>query len=185
MDDAVPVQVRERAEHLHEQVHAQRDRLRRAGLRDRAGVLLQVHREIRLAVLVEPVVEDADDVRVPQRGEKAKLLRQQEPLVPAAVGGRARDTSRQPETLQGDDSPGESVERPIDRAHSPVAELVDELIARADGPEAREGCGHGSASGAGGRLTGGRALRVHPGGSVLGQLSLRQAPARKNDARKR
>jgi hypothetical protein len=67
MHDAVAMEVGQRIQHLEEQVELHIERLSSRGMDDRHGVDQQGHREERRPVLLESVIEHADDVGVPQR----------------------------------------------------------------------------------------------------------------------
>ncbi|MFT3765217.1 MAG: hypothetical protein QM820_06830 [Minicystis sp.] len=120
--DAAPVQVTQRGEELHEQIH-----LRCAGRRgregqQRLGVREQLHGEIRAARGVEPVVEHADDVGVPQRGQDPELLRQRLQIGPR--GGRAER-----DALQRHGPSREPVHAAIDPPHAALPDEIDHLVA--------------------------------------------------------
>ncbi len=78
MNDPVAMQVGECAQQLHQQVDLDRESPALPRLDDVVRVLLEIHGEERHAIAVESVVEDADDVRMPERCEKPELLRQDE-----------------------------------------------------------------------------------------------------------
>ena len=83
-----------------------------------------------LAILVEAVVEHGDDVRVPQRGEQLELAGQHGSTL--CIGVRARGVPRHDELFDGDDTTAQPVQRAAHDAHASPADLVDQLVARAD-----------------------------------------------------
>ena len=91
MDDAVPVQVDERAQRLRRAAPTciASGRPRAASMIVRR-VLLEVHGEVRIAVVVEAVVEHADDVGMAQRRQQAELVRERR-AAPRGSGCRGVD----------------------------------------------------------------------------------------------
>lgn len=127
VDDPVTVQVEEGAQQLHDQIGLHRRRDPAGGLGDRVRPLLQIHRQIRLAIGVEPVVERADDVRVAERREDLKLLSQRETrrLERLAV-------QMQPQPLQRDGSARQPVESPEHHPEPSLPQSIQDLVAPAD-----------------------------------------------------
>jgi hypothetical protein len=78
VQDAAAVEVGEGGEDLQQDVAAFGQRQVGGGLRDGDGGGEVLHGEKGLLRLVEAVVQHADDVRVPQRSQGVKFLRQEQ-----------------------------------------------------------------------------------------------------------
>jgi hypothetical protein len=106
-----------------------RERLGACGLEDRTRVLLEVHREIGV-LLVEAVVQHADDVGMVQRGQDAELTRQGEALVraPGIVVARVRCVA-EPDLLEGHDPARQAIQHTVHGPRRSPTEIVDQLVA--------------------------------------------------------
>lgn len=135
VDDAAPVQVRERLERLDQQPHLDHQGRVRAGLHQRARVLQQVHGQVGPALRVEAVVQHADDVRVAQRHQGLELVGQRQRHALGREGGRGAPPGaprqvrhRLVQPLEGHRS-GQAVLRAPHRARAASAQQVEDAVA--------------------------------------------------------
>ncbi len=86
MDDAAAVQIGQRTQHLRHEPYPLWNRARARVLGERTRRVEQRHREIRHLVAVEAVVQDADDVGMPQRGQGLELPGERRAIVERRAG---------------------------------------------------------------------------------------------------
>lgn len=138
VNDALPVQVRERLEHLRDQVDLRGERAPSRLLEDRARVLDQLHREIRLPVLVESIVQHADDIGVAQGRERLEFAGHAQAHLDGGIDAElqrspaARRAGVGADLLERDRAPGQPVHGAIHHPHAPTAEGPVEQIPPAD-----------------------------------------------------
>jgi hypothetical protein len=149
VEDALAVQGAEALEHLYDQLQALLARTlspwgdqggRTLGRRfdDVAGTFQRLHREEGAVVLVEPVVEDPDDVAVPEARKDLELAGD---LLPGAAEPTPLD-ARRSHLLQRDLFAGQPVPDQEDLPHTATAEPTEQGVTVVDGaPGLRQSAG--------------------------------------------